>query len=223
MFDSWRTAIAADWAAALEPVAPTLARIGRFLEAEKSAGQAYLPADSHILRAFERPMADARVLLVGQDPYPTPGDAVGLAFSTAPGRPMPRSLRNIARELREDNGEEMVGGDLTAWADQGVLMLNRVLTVRAGAAGSHRGQGWEQVTEHVIRALAARGGPLVAVLWGRDAQKLAPLLGSVPYVASAHPSPLSASRGFFGSRPFSQVNQLLDQQGAGPVSWGSLP
>lgn len=223
MFDSWRTAIAADWAAALEPVAPTLARIGRFLEAEKSAGQAYLPADSHILRAFERPMADARVLLVGQDPYPTPGDAVGLAFSTAPGRPMPRSLRNIARELREDTGEEMVGGDLTAWADQGVLMLNRVLTVRAGAAGSHRGQGWEQVTEHVIRALAARGGPLVAVLWGRDAQKLAPLLGSVPYVASAHPSPLSASRGFFGSRPFSQVNQLLDQQGAGPVSWGSLP
>lgn len=223
MFDSWRTAIAADWAAALEPVAPTLARIGRFLEAEKSAGQAYLPADSHILRAFERPMADARVLLVGQDPYPTPGDAVGLAFSTAPGRPMPRSLRNIARELREDTGEEMVGGDLTAWADQGVLMLNRVLTVRAGAAGSHRGQGWEQVTEHVIRALVARGGPLVAVLWGRDAQKLAPLLGSVPYVASAHPSPLSASRGFFGSRPFSQVNQLLDQQGAGPVSWGSLP
>lgn len=223
MFDSWRTAVAADWAHALEPVAPNLARIGHFLQAEKLAGRAYLPADNQVLRAFERPMATARVLLVGQDPYPTPGDAVGLAFSTARGRPMPRSLRNIARELRADTGEELASGDLTGWADQGVLMLNRVLTVRARETGSHRGQGWEEFTEQAIRALVARGGPLVAVLWGRDAQKLVPLLGPVPYIASAHPSPLSASRGFFGSRPFSQVNQLLDQQGAGPVSWGSLP
>lgn len=223
MFDSWRTDIAADWAAALEPVAPTLARIGRFLEAEKAAGQAYLPADAHILRAFERPMTAARVLLVGQDPYPTPGDAVGLAFSTAPGRPMPRSLRNIARELREDTGEELTSSDLTPWADQGVLMLNRVLTVRAGETGSHRRQGWEEFTEHAIRELVARGGPLVAVLWGRDAQRLVPMLGSVPYVASAHPSPLSASRGFFGSRPFSRMNTLLAEQGAEPVVWGNAP
>src|SRR5690554_3888840 len=171
MFDSWRTQVAADWATALEPVAPTLARIGRFLEEEKMAGQAYLPADDHILRAFERPLAAARVLVMGQDPYPTPGDSMGLSFSVAPGRPMPRSLRNIARELRDDTGEELASGDLTAWADQGVVLLNRVLTVSSGQTGSHRGQGWELVTEHAIRTLAARGGPLVALPWGRDAQK----------------------------------------------------
>ena len=221
MFDAWRTQVATDWAHALEPVAPTLARIGRLLEEENSAGQSYLPAESHILRAFERPMADARVLLVGQDPYPTPGDAVGLSFSVAPERPMPRSLRNIARELEGDIGEKLASGDLTPWADQGVLLLNRVLTVRSGDTGSHRGHGWEEFTEHAIRALVARGRPLVAVLWGRDAQKLVPLLESVPYVASAHPSPLSASRGFFGSRPFSQVNELLVAQGASPVVWAT--
>lgn len=221
MFDSWRTQVAADWARALEPVAPSLDRIGHFLEEEQAHGRAYLPAPSQVLRAFERPMADARVLLVGQDPYPTTGDAVGLSFSVSPGRPLPRSLSNIARELRADTGEELTSGDLTAWADQGVVLLNRVLTVRVGAAGSHRGQGWEQVTEHAIRALTARGGPLVAVLWGRDAQMLVPLLGTVPYIASAHPSPLSASRGFFGSRPFSRVNALLAEQGAQPIRWGT--
>src|SRR5690554_3257294 len=144
MVHSWRTQVAPDWALALEPIAPSLTRIGRFLETERD----YLPTPDNVLRAFERPMADARVLLVGQDPYPTPGDAVGLSFSVAPGRPLPRSLGNILRELRADTGEELTGGDLTSWADQGVVLLNRVLTVRAGAAGSHRGHGWEQVTEH---------------------------------------------------------------------------
>lgn len=223
MLDSWRSQVAADWASALEPVASTLTRIGRFLAEEHERGYTYLPADQHILRVFERPMAAAKVLLVGQDPYPTPGDAVGLSFSVAPRRPLPRSLVNIARELRADTGEELGDGDLTTWADQGVVLLNKVLTVRAGETGSHRGQGWEQVTEQAINALVARGGPLVAVLWGRDAQKLVPLLGSVPVVASAHPSPLSASRGFFGSRPFSQVNRLLADQGAPPVVWGRRP
>lgn len=221
MFDSWRMHVATDWATALAPAEPSLARIGHFLATETTAGRTYLPSSSHIFRAFERPMATARVLLVGQDPYPTPGDAVGLSFSVAPGRPLPRSLANIAKELAADTGDTLADGDLTAWADQGVVLLNRVLTVRAGEAGSHRGQGWEEFTEQAIRALVARGGPLVAVLLGKDAQKLAPLLGSVPYVASAHPSPLSASRGFLGSRPFSRVNALLDEQGAQPIQWGA--
>lgn len=221
MLNSWRSQIATDWAEALGPAQPSLERVGLFLERERSAGNTYLPAEGHVFRAFERPMADARVLLVGQDPYPTPGDAVGLAFSTAPGRPMPRSLRNIARELRDDTGEVLVSSDLTSWADQGVLLLNRVLTVRASETGSHRGQGWEEFTEQAITALVARGGPLVAVLWGRQAQSLLPMLGSVPYVASAHPSPLSASRGFFGSRPFSRVNASLVDQGSRPITWGA--
>lgn len=220
MLDSWRSHVAADWATALAPAAPSLTRIGHFLETETAAGRAYLPAADQIFRAFERPLATVKVLLVGQDPYPTQGDAVGLSFSVAPNRPLPRSLANIARELRTDTGEELRDGDLTQWADQGVVLLNRVLTVRAREAGSHRGQGWEEFTEHAIRALIDRGGPLVAVLWGKDAQKLVPMLGQVPYIASPHPSPLSASRGFFGSRPFSRANKLLVEQGAQPIRWG---
>ncbi|WP_062136244.1 uracil-DNA glycosylase [Demequina aestuarii] len=220
MSQAWRTQVADDWAEALTPVAPDLERVGAFLREEIAAGRGYLPEAAAILRAFETPLADVRVLIVGQDPYPTPGDAVGLSFSVAPGRQMPRSLVNIARELREDTGETLANGDLSRWAAQGVMLLNRVLTVAPGAAGSHRRQGWETVTEHAIRALAARPGPLVAVLWGREAQSLAPLLGDVPQVASAHPSPLSASRGFLGSRPFSRVNALLAEQGAPPIEWG---
>lgn len=223
MADAWREQVAPDWARALEPIAPTLASIGGFLREEMASGRGYLPPSESILRAFKEPLADARVLIVGQDPYPTPGDAVGLSFSVAPGHPAPRSLVNIARELREDTGEQLADGDLTPWARQGVVLLNRVLTVSPGFPASHRGRGWEQVTEHAIRTLVERGGPLVAVLWGRDAQGLAPLLGDVPQVASAHPSPLSASRGFFGSRPFSAVNALLKQQGAAPIVWGTSP
>ncbi|WP_062288487.1 uracil-DNA glycosylase [Demequina phytophila] len=212
----WRSGVAADWAEALSPAGPALDAAVASLD-----GEEFLPPRAQVLRAFATPLADVRVLLVGQDPYPTPGDAVGLSFSVAPGRPLPRSLANIARELREDTGEVLVSGDLSGWASQGVLLLNRVLTVAPGEAGSHRGRGWEQVTACAIEALAARGGPLVAVLWGREAQALAPLLGAVPVIASAHPSPLSARRGFFGSRPFSRVNALLEAQGAAPIRWGT--
>jgi uracil-DNA glycosylase len=166
-------------------------------------------------------MADVRVLIVGQDPYPTPGHPIGLSFAVDRHvRPVPRSLQNIYRELHDDLGLAIPQhGDLTAWAEHGVMLLNRVLTVRPGASGSHRGKGWEAVTEQAIRALVARGGPLVAILWGRDAANLKPLLGSTPVIQSPHPSPLSASGGFFGSRPFSRANALLVEQGAQPVDW----
>jgi uracil-DNA glycosylase len=195
--------------------------MGRFLRAEVAAGREYLPPGEHILRAFSRPLAGVRVLVVGQDPYPTPGHAVGLSFSVAPDvRPLPRSLVNIFQELTADLGCEAPGsGDLTPWFQQGVMLLNRVLTVAPGAPASHRGRGWERVTERAITALAQRGGPCVAVLWGRDAQGLKPMLGDIPWVQSAHPSPLSAARGFFGSRPFSRVNDLLLKQGGEPVDW----
>lgn len=213
--------IAADWAEALAPVEADVAALGDFLRAELAAGRPYLPAGEHVLRAFRLPLADVRVLVVGQDPYPTPGHPVGLSFSVAPDvRPVPRSLANIYTELQADLGVPPAPhGDLTAWFEQGVLLLNRVLTVRPGEPASHRGKGWEKVTGLAIEALVRRGGPLVALLWGKDAQTLQPLLGDVPVVASAHPSPLSASRGFFGSRPFSRINALLVEQGAEPVDW----
>jgi uracil-DNA glycosylase len=216
-----RELVAADWADALAPVDDVITRMGAFLRAEVTAGRTYLPAGERVLRAFERPLSDVRVLVVGQDPYPTPGHAVGLSFSVGPDvRPLPRSLANIFKELYDDLGIGPPGnGDLTPWADQGVLLLNRVLTVAPGAAGSHRGRGWEAVTERAITALAERGGPMAAILWGRDAQSLKPMLGGIPWVESAHPSPLSASRGFFGSRPFSRVNDLLVRQGGSPVDW----
>jgi uracil-DNA glycosylase len=209
------------WAVALAPVAERIAAMGQFLREEVAAGRGYLPSGDRVLRAFARPLADVRVLVVGQDPYPTPGHPVGLSFSVAPEtRPVPRSLQNIFREYHDDLGYPTPrSGDLTAWADHGVLLLNRVLTVQPGQPGSHRGRGWEEVTDRAIAALVERGGPLVAVLWGRDAQSLRPHLGSVPVVASAHPSPMSADRGFFGSRPFSRVNALLADQGAEPVDW----
>jgi len=208
-------------AEALAPVADDIARMGEFLRAEVAAGRGYLPAGENVLRAFTRPLADVRVLIVGQDPYPTPGHAVGLSFSVDPDvRPIPRSLQNIYTELVADLGvERPTSGDLSRWADHGVLLLNRVLTVSPGKPGSHRGKGWEAVTQRAIEALVARDQPLVAILWGRDAQSLAPMLGATPVVASVHPSPLSASGGFFGSRPFSRANALLAEQGAGPVDW----
>ena len=216
--------IAPDWADALAPVADRIAAMGDFLRAELAAGRGYFPAGANVLRAFTRPLADVRVLVVGQDPYPTPGHAVGLSFSVAPNvRPLPRSLANIYAELNTDLGiAPAVHGDLSAWFSQGVLLLNRVLTVRPGAPGSHRGKGWEQVTQQAIEALVARGGPLVAILWGRDAQNLQPMMGDVPVIASAHPSPLSARSGFFGSRPFSRTNAALEAQGASPIDW-TLP
>jgi uracil-DNA glycosylase len=216
--------VAPDWAQALAPVSDRIAAMGDFLRAEIAAGRSYLPDGPNVLRAFARPMSEVRVLIVGQDPYPTPGHAVGLSFSVAAQvRPIPRSLANIYRELCADLGcPPPTNGDLTPWADRGVLLLNRVLTVEPGRSGSHRGKGWEEVTEAAIRALVARGGPLVAILWGRDAQGVAPMLGAVPCIESAHPSPMSADRGFFGSRPFSRANAALAAQGAPPIDW-SLP
>jgi uracil-DNA glycosylase len=209
------------WAHALEPVADRVAAMGVFLRAELAAGRTYLPAGQNVLRAFRQPFDDVRVLIVGQDPYPTPGHAVGLSFSVAPDvRPLPASLVNIFREYTDDLGlPEPSTGDLSPWAEHGVLLLNRALTVAPHRPASHRGKGWEEVTEEAIRGLAARGTPLVAILWGRDARNLRPLLGGVPCIESAHPSPMSARGGFFGSRPFSRANQLLIEQGAEPVDW----
>lgn len=209
------------WAKALEPVADRISAMGDFLRAEIAAGRRYLPAGENVLRAFKQPFDQVRVLIVGQDPYPTPGHPVGLSFSVAPDvRPIPRSLANIYRELREDLGlPEPSNGDLTPWVENGVLLLNRALTVEPGRPNSHQDKGWEQVTEQAIRALAARGGPLVAILWGRNARNLKPLLDPTPCVESAHPSPMSADRGFFGSRPFSRANELLEKQGVEPIDW----
>ncbi|WP_033222382.1 uracil-DNA glycosylase [Kitasatospora phosalacinea] len=209
------------WAKALEPVAGRVAAMGDFLRAEVAAGRTYLPAGANILRAFQQPFDEVRVLLVGQDPYPTPGMAIGLSFAVNPQvRNLPGSLVNIYREMGQDLGyPPPSNGDLTPWTRQGVLLLNRALTTSPGKPAAHRGKGWEEVTEQAIRALVARGGPLVAILWGRDARNLRPLLGQVPTIESAHPSPMSADRGFFGSRPFSRANELLAKQGAQPVDW----
>lgn len=210
-----------EWARALAPVSDVIRMLGRRLREEQAEGRGYLPAENNVLRAFQRPLSHVRVLIVGQDPYPTPGHPIGLSFAVERDvRPLPRSLGNIYRERADDLGiPPAPHGDLTAWSEQGVLLLNRVLTVRPGMAASHRGWGWEQVSELAIRALVAREQPLVAILWGKDAAGLRPLLADTPIVESAHPSPLSARRGFFGSRPFSRVNELLMKQGAPSIDW----
>lgn len=213
--------VEAGWAEALAPMADKIATMGEFLRAEIAAGRTYLPAGPHVLRAFQQPFHDVRVLIVGQDPYPTPGHAVGLSFSVAPEvRPIPKSLVNIYKEYAEDLGYPLpTNGDLTPWAEQGVLLLNRALTVQPGKSNAHQGKGWEDVTAQAIKALAARSEPMVAILWGRNARNLRPMLGEIPCIESAHPSPLSAHNGFFGSRPFSRANELLEKQGASPVDW----
>ena len=213
--------IARDWADALEPMGGKLAKIGEFLREERSAGHQVLPVGGRILAAFERPLAHVRVLIVGQDPYPTPGHPIGLSFAVEGHvRPLPKSLVNIYREYTDDLGHPAPEhGDLSAWSRAGVLLLNRVLTVRPGAPASHRGRGWEEVTQCAIEALVARSRPMVAILWGRDAQSLEPMLGDTPVLRSPHPSPLSAHRGFFGSRPFSRANAELEALGVEPVDW----
>lgn len=213
--------IAQDWAEALSPLETRIHEMGDFLRAENKAGRGYLPAGENVLRAFTLPLADVRVLIIGQDPYPTPGHAVGLSFSVGRDvRPLPKSLVNIYKELHTDLGiEPCEHGDLSAWFEQGVMLLNRVLTVRPGSPASHRGKGWEDVTTRAVEALATRGGPLVAILWGRDAQGAESLLGGTPIIKSPHPSPLSAHNGFFGSTPFSRANQALEAQGAAPIDW----
>lgn len=210
------------WVPVLEQERETLTVIGEFLREESAAGQTWFPSGANILRAFTQPLPDVRVLIVGQDPYPTPGHAVGLSFSVAPEvRPIPRSLQNIYKELEADLGiARPAHGDLSAWTEQGVLLLNRVLTVRSGEPGSHRGIGWERITDAAIAGLVARDDePLVAILWGKDAQSLEPALPDVPLIISAHPSPMSADRGFFGSKPFSRANEYLEDLGGEPVDW----
>ncbi|GAA2552934.1 uracil-DNA glycosylase [Streptomyces intermedius] len=211
----------AGWAKALEPVAGRVAEMGEFLRAEIGAGRTYLPSGPNVLRAFQQPFDEVRVLIVGQDPYPTPGMPIGLSFAVAPEvRRLPPSLVNIFQELQSDLGlPQPSNGDLTPWTSQGVLLLNRALTTRPGSPGSHRGKGWEEVTEQAIRALAERGTPLVSILWGSDARSLRPFLSRHPVIESVHPSPRSADRGFFNSRPFSRTNDFLAQQGAAPVDW----
>jgi uracil-DNA glycosylase len=213
--------VEAGWAQALAPVTGQISAMGDFLRAELAAGRRYLPPGNLVLRAFQQPFSAVRALIVGQDPYPTPGNPVGLSFSVAPDvRRLPPSLINIFREYTADLGYPAPAtGDLSPWSERGVLLLNRVLTVQPGKPGAHRGKGWEVVTDQAIQALAARDVPLVAILWGRDARNLAPLLDGIPLIESAHPSPNSADRGFFGSRPFSRANALLEQQGAEPIDW----
>ncbi|OAA27744.1 Uracil-DNA glycosylase [Frankia sp. EI5c] len=195
--------------------------MGDFLRAEIAEGRTYLPAGPHVLRAFQQPFDEVRVLIVGQDPYPTPGMAIGYSFAVAPEvRRLPGSLQNIYQELCADVGvPRPTSGDLTPWTRQGVLLLNRALTTAPRQPGSHRGKGWEEITEQAIRALAARGKPLVAILWGQDARSLRTFLDSTATIESAHPSPRSADRGFFGSRPFSRANDILLRLGAQPVDW----
>ena len=213
--------VGAGWATALDPVRDQIAKMGDFLREQVAAGRRYLPSGENVLRAFKQPFGDVKVLIVGQDPYPTPGHPVGLSFSVDPRvTRLPGSLVNIFAEYSADLGYPTpANGDLSPWAERGVLLLNRVLTVEPGKPGSHRGKGWEEVTEQAIRALAARDRPLVAILWGRDARNLAPVLGDVPRIESAHPSPMSAHNGFFGTRPFSRANQLLARQNAEPADW----
>lgn len=215
-----------DWAAALSDQAERIHAMGDFLREEIAAGRSYLPSDDKVFRAFADPLAEVKVLIVGQDPYPTPGHAIGLSFAVDPDvRPLPRSLKNIYKEIEADLGiEPAAHGDLQAWSRQGVMLLNRVLTVSTGEPASHRRRGWEAITEAAIATLVDRDQPLVAILWGRDARNLAPMLQSgrseVAIIESAHPSPLSASRGFFGSQPFSRTNELLEQKGLAPIDWG---
>ncbi len=218
---SLRDLVEPGWARALEPVAGQITAMGDFLRAEIAAGRTYLPAGPHVLRAFQQPFDEVRVLIVGQDPYPTPGMAIGFSFAVAPEvRRLPGSLINIFQELCADTGvPRPSNGDLTPWTSQGVLLLNRALTTAPRQPGAHRNRGWEQITEQAIRALAARGKPLVAILWGADARGLRPFLDGAATIESAHPSPRSADRGFFGSRPFSRANDLLLRQGAQPVDW----
>jgi uracil-DNA glycosylase len=210
------------WAKALDPVAGRVTAMGEFLRTELAAGRGYLPPGPQVLRAFQQPFESVRVLIVGQDPYPTPGHAVGLSFSVAPEvRPLPESLVNIFREYSTDLGlPAPSNGDLSPWAERGVLLLNRSLTVAPRRPNSHQDKGWEAVTAQAITALAGRGTPLVAILWGRNARNLRPLLGpGVPAIESSHPSPRSADYGFFGSRPFSRANTALQSLGAEPVDW----
>jgi uracil-DNA glycosylase len=218
-----KTLIHNDWQDVLAPVfaGPTYAQLHGFLATEY-AHQTIYPEMHHIFQAFEwTSFADTKVVILGQDPYHEPNQAVGASFAVAPGVQIPPSLVNIYKELQDDLGIAPVNhGYLKSWAEQGVLLLNAVLTVRRGAANSHRGRGWEELTDAAIKALSARGG-VVFILWGRSAQNKRQFIDETKnaVIASAHPSPLSAYRGFFGSKPFSQTNAALAAMNEQPIDW----
>jgi uracil-DNA glycosylase len=217
------TVMAPDWAEKMRDLSPQIDQIGQFLLQEKQQGRTFLPAVNNIFRAFTLPLKDVKVLIIGQDPYPTPGHPVGLSFSVDPKvSRLPASLRNIFQEMSTDLGCPIpTSGDLSPWVNQGVMLLNRVLTVGAGKPNSHQNIGWKPITQRAVELLNARQQPLVCILWGRGAQELAPLFTNplVKVLKSAHPSPLSAHAGFFGSKPFSQTNQFLEAQGVTPINW----
>lgn len=218
---SWQAAIGAEF------TKPYLLTLSHFLQAEAAAGKHILPPLEQRFNALHStPLDQVKVVILGQDPYPTPGHAHGLAFSVQPDvAPLPRSLLNINRELQDDLGiNNSHTGCLQAWAAQGVLLLNTVLTVEAGNAGSHQKRGWETFTDTVIQAISAQAQPVVFILWGNHAQKKTALIDTTRHciIASAHPSPLSARRGFFGSKPFSRANAFLQANGRTPLNW-ALP
>ncbi len=211
----------AGWQALLAGQEPLLASIEQRILTQVETGEVIAPQISMVMRAFETDPCDVRVLLVGQDPYPTLGHAVGLAFAVNHGvQPLPRSLQNILKELAADLPRASTNGDLSNWQSQGVMLLNRHLTTSVGNTAAHLTVGWDVFTDAAISALVQlHGHSLVAVLWGNQAQTLVSKLGDARVIASAHPSPLSAHRGFFGSRPFSRCNELLTAAGLQPIDW----
>lgn len=216
--------IAGDWVPALCEQDSLLRSLATDLAARSAAGEQILPAPEVMFRALSLPLSEVKVLIIGQDPYPTPGHANGLAFAANKQvRPLPRSLANIYKELQSDLGLEPVAHpDLSPWLSEGVLLLNQVLSVAAGNAGSHQKLGWAPILHAILTALNDRPRPPAALLWGKHAQKLSESLSNAVQLQSAHPSPLSASRGFFGSKPFSSINRLLSDRGQKPIDW-SLP
>ena len=213
---SWHNALAAEWDKEY------FVRLTDFFRAEYSTTTVFPPA-GRIFAAFDAcPFDDVRVVILGQDPYHGYGQANGLSFSVNPGVEIPRSLQNIYKELQSDLGvTPPPSGDLSRWAEQGVLLLNATLTVRAANAGSHQGHGWEEFTDAAVRALAERREGLVVILWGAYAQRKGAFIDRTRHcvIESPHPSPLSASRGFFGSRPFSRANAYLTSIGKNPINW----
>ena len=216
------------WRGALDPVLaePEARRLGGWLRAEEDAGKAIYPPRGQRLRALDlTPLDQVKVVILGQDPYHGPGQAHGLSFSVPPGVRQPPSLVNILKELESDLGITRPDhGNLESWAKQGVLLLNNALTVEAGQAGSHQMRGWEEITDAAVRAVAERAEPSVFLLWGSHAQKKAQRIDALrggPHLVihSPHPSPLSAHRGFFGSKPFSKANAFLEANGRGAVDW----
>lgn len=215
----------ADWQTALAATLqrPEMARLDAFIQAIYASGKTILPPYGDLFTAFRlSPIASTRVVILGQDPYPTPGHAHGLAFSILPPHKIAPSLRNLFKELQDDIGQtQLTDTNLTPWAEQGVLLLNTILTVEAHASLSHAKQGWEIFTDGVIQTVSERCPHVVFVLWGNKAQSKIPLIDATKHLilTSAHPSPLSARHGFFGSKPFSKINAWLTEQGLAPIRW----